>query len=91
MPHEDLHRSIMDGGSKKYRRRRKHQGADWTPERQSADSQDGFWCKSCRMWHGAMSKILSVSYEKRGGVWYILWTCTRSGNVIKDQGLVRRQ
>lgn len=91
MPHEDLHKALERGGAKQYRRRRKHQGADWTPEKSSALSSDGYWCKACRQRHGAMAKnVLGVTYERRNGVWYILWTCLKSGDVIHDEALVNK-
>ena len=89
----ELWNALQRGGrGPVYRRRKKHQGADWTPEKDSALSTDGAWCKSCRQRHGYMSKnALHASYEKRSGVWYILWTCIKSGNVIKDEPLLNQQ
>lgn len=87
MPHEDLHRSIMNGGGKTYRRRKKFQGATWTPDTETALAEDGPWCAGCRQRHGYMSKLLMTGYEKRQSVWYILWICRKTNNVIKDQAL----
>jgi hypothetical protein len=91
VPHEDLHRSIMNGGSKQYRRKRKYQGADWTPENHNALAGNGIWCPACRTRHGYKTKQLVLNYEKRSGVWHLLWICTKTGDVIKDEGMVNKQ
>ena len=86
---DDLYRTLLNSstGKKVFRRRKKHQGADWTPDNQSALSGDGPWCKNCRQRHGYMSKVMGTQYEKRNGVWFILWVCLKTGDVIKDQPL----
>ena len=80
----------MNSGRKTYRRKRKYQGASWTPERSSALTDDGIWCPRCKQRHGYKSQLVGLNYEKRNGVWYILWHCKKTGNVIKEQGLVRK-
>jgi hypothetical protein len=91
----ELWRALQHGQGGKgpvFRRRRRFQGATWTPEKDSALSTDGFWCKNCRVRHGAMSKnVLGAQYEKRNGVWYILWICKKSGNVIHETSMRRRR
>lgn len=87
---DDIHRTLVGAGRKIYRRKKKTQGSVWTPENKSADLDDGVWCKACRQRHGYKSKLLQTQYELRSGVWHILWTCIKSGDVVKDQGLVRK-
>lgn len=86
---DDLYRQLINSGAGKkvFRRKKKHQGADWTPDDASALSGDGPWCASCRQRHGYMSKLMGTQYEKRNGVWYILWVCKKTSNVIKDHAL----
>lgn len=93
MSSEDLYKALLRNGSKGpiYRRRKRHQGASWVPESgEGALAEDGPWCASCRQRHGFMSKTLVVQYEQRNGVWYILWVCKKSGDVIRDQALLSR-
>lgn len=72
--------------SPKYRRRRRFQGATWTPPASSAHMGDGEWCSVCRKRHGYMS--LGLDYERASsGRWKLLWYCKRTGNVIKEQEL----
>lgn len=70
----------------RFRRRRKFQGATWTPTNQSADIGDGEWCKSCHKRHGY--KTMGMNYDKTSsGKWKILWSCPKTGDVIKEQEL----
>jgi hypothetical protein len=68
-----------------YRRRKKHQGSTWTPERQPALYEDGQWCRACKTRHGYMT--MKVDYEKRNGHFVILWLCRTTGNVIGETKL----
>lgn len=65
----------------KYRKRRKHQGASWTPPSTSAVAGDGLWCGDCRKRHGYMT--LGLNYEKYKGKWKLLWYCRRTGRVLE--------
>jgi hypothetical protein len=67
---------------KPFRRRRKHEGATWTPESQSALSEDGVWCKACRQRHGYMN--LDMIHEKQGEAWVSHWVCRKTGNYIGE-------
>lgn len=69
-----------------FRRRRRHQGATWTPTNSSALTEDGVWCPVHRKRHGYMSEALSIAYEKRsdGSGFKIMWVCKLTGNVIKE-------
>lgn len=87
---DDLYRILLNGGSggRIFRRKKKHEGATWTPTNESALSGDGVWCPAHRQFHGYMSKAkLRTAYEKRNGIWYIQWICKQTGNVLKEQGL----
>jgi hypothetical protein len=91
MPHRDELWNALQRGSKGtvYRRKKRHQGADWTPEKDSALTDDGVWCPSCRVRHGYMAKrVLGTQYEQRNGAWHILWVCLKSGNIVKDELLL---
>jgi len=66
----------------KFRRRKKWQGATWTPPSQSAAVGDGLWCKRCKQRHGYKTMIFRLEiHPERGNS--ILWSCPRSGNVLK--------
>lgn len=80
--------NVVPLGRKVFRRKRKFQGATWTPTRQSADPDDGVWCPSHRIRHGYMSINLQTKYEKGSdGRWKILWICKLTGNVLREDGL----
>lgn len=69
-----------------FRRKKRHQGATWTPEKQSADTTDGLWCPVHRIRHGYSR--MAISYEKgSNGRWKILWSCRLTGNVLGEQSL----
>jgi hypothetical protein len=70
---------------KQYRRKRRWQGATWTPERLPADIDDGAWCRNCRTRHGFMT--MGLQYEKRKSGWWLLWSCRRTGRVIREMRL----
>ena len=82
---DELHRKL-------FRRKRKHKGETWNPDtRNSPNNELGPWCRHCRSTHPWRNKkTLGVAYEKRNGVWIIMWTCLITGNVIKEEGLVRK-
>ena len=74
-----------------YRRRRRYQGASWTPPSFSSEVEDGEWCKPCRKRHGYMSML--TLYERRerrlppeqGKLeWYLLWCCPRYQHVVAE-------
>lgn len=72
-------------GQKFFRRRRKFQGATWTPEASSALTTDGVWCPQHRMRHGYKSKALGATYEKgSNGKWKVLWFCSSTGDVLEE-------
>jgi hypothetical protein len=76
--------------SKFRRRRKKFQGADWTPPSMSAFPEDGEWCRPCKMRHGYSN--IGVKFEKRSdGGFRILWLCPKYGHVVgtKDLGEVK--
>jgi hypothetical protein len=67
----------------KFRKRKRWQGATWTPENQMADKVDGHWCRACKSRHGYMT--MDASYEKASdGNWRINWSCRKTGNVIGE-------
>jgi hypothetical protein len=72
-----------------FRRKKRHQGATWTPERTSAAPEDGAWCVSCHQRHGYKSRGLLMRVEKTvpGGRWRVLWTCKKTGDVLEIMGL----
>jgi hypothetical protein len=79
---------INPQGHRFFRRKKRWQGATWTPTQQSAAVEDGAWCKSCRQRHGYKSPVLKAAYEKASnGKWRILWTCSKTGNVIETTNL----
>ena len=80
--------------SKPFRRKKKWQGATWTPENKSAMLGDGVWCRHCRTRHGY--KTMGFALEKRSvqdkdGTWFILWSCRVTGNVIEEMPLRRQK
>lgn len=88
---DDLHKSLSTGG--RFRRKvRKHVGETWKPgQRNEPNAELGIWCKHCNSVHPWRNrKTLKTQYERRGGIWYILWTCAKTGNVLKEEGLVRK-
>jgi hypothetical protein len=69
-------------GRRPFRRRRRWQGATWTPESQSADRVDGVWCPVHRKRHGYGT--LGFEYERTSkGGWQVLWSCKTTGNVLQ--------
>jgi hypothetical protein len=66
---------------KPYRRRKKHQGADWTGEG-NALKADGVWCGYHKLRHGYMSKELGFTPERYNGKSYIHWYCKKTGDVL---------
>lgn len=79
-----------------FRRKRKFQGASWTPRSMSADKDDGQWCRRCRKFHGYMT--MGIGYEKRQTSrhvesgepiyrWVIMWKCPVSGDVVGERYL----
>jgi hypothetical protein len=79
----------INPGPKFFRRKRRFQGATWTPGSISAATEDGVWCASCRMRHGyGATKRLGLTYEKgSSGHWKLMWYCKLTGNVLKEQEL----
>ncbi len=77
---------LLGRGARIFRRKKKFQGATWTPEASSAISTDGVWCPTCRIRHGYMSQKLGLEYERRsnGIGWKKLWYCKLSGNVLQE-------
>jgi hypothetical protein len=67
--------------SKPYRRRKKHQGADWSGEG-NALKEDGVWCKFHKQRHGYKSKMLGFKPERYNGKSYIHWYCKETGDVL---------
>jgi hypothetical protein len=88
---DELRKGIIRLGNKPFRRIRKHKGETWKPgQRNEPNAELGVWCKACRSTHPWRNeRTLGFSYEKRNGVWYILWWCKKTGNVLKETGLVR--
>lgn len=84
--------NVVPFGRKVYRRKRRFQGATWTPNTITAAVEDGVWCAAHRIRHGYMSRNLGTTYEKGSdGYWKILWVCQLTGNVLKEEriGVVR--
>jgi hypothetical protein len=69
-----------------FRRKRRFQGATWTPASQSADRRDGVWCPVHRKFHGYGSTALNFTVGERrpNGTFKILWTCALTGNVLQE-------
>jgi hypothetical protein len=90
---DELHKGIIRMGGKPFRRIKKHKGEDWKPDqRQQPNTELGPWCSHCRTTHPWKNKnTLGTQYEKRSGVWWILWRCNKSGNIIKEQPVVGRR
>jgi hypothetical protein len=73
----------------RFRRRRKFQGASWTPENSAAEIGDGAWCKHCRTRHGYKNG-LNINYSKNDrGEWVILWSCKKTDMVVEETVLRR--
>jgi DNA-directed RNA polymerase subunit RPC12/RpoP len=78
--------------TKPFRRVRKHIGETWRPRASKAITEPGIWCPSCQSRHAYKSKkTLGATFEKRQGVWHILWFCKSTGNVLKDEGVQNGQ
>ncbi len=73
----------------KYRRRKKYQGATWTPKNQSAGIGAGVWCKSCKLRHGYMSMGMDYNYTPSTQTFSILWKCPFTDNVLEEQKLTK--
>lgn len=70
---------------RKIRRKKRWQGATWTPPSISAAKADGVWCPVHRMFHGYKSAQLVTDYEKRSdGEWRLLWICKMTGSVLGE-------
>lgn len=74
---------------KPFRRRKKYQGATWAPPSMSAVVGDGLWCKRCKQRHGYST--LGLKYEKRNSMWYIIWNCPKTGNVVGETPLASKK
>lgn len=70
------------GGNPKFRRRKKFQGATWTPENSAAELGDGLWCRQCKTRHGYMTMEIRYEYNKKKDRFNVLWTCKKTGNVL---------
>ena len=68
------------GDRRQYRRKKKYQGASWTPPSANADKPDGLWCRACMKHHGY--KSMGLSYNRTSQGWEMLWSCTRTNNII---------
>lgn len=80
---------VFGNGRRVYRRKRKYQGATWTPPSMSSDVEDGLWCKACHKRHGYM--VLGLKYEKDSkGCWVMIWYCRTTGNVVGQKTLPAR-
>jgi hypothetical protein len=80
----------INSSPKFYRRKKRFQGATWTPNTSSAAPEDGAWCARCRQRHGYKSSGLLMQVEKASdGNWRILWVCKKTGNVLEIMGLSR--
>lgn len=73
-----------------YRRRKKHQGADWTGEG-NALKEDGVWCGKHGKRHGYKSKELGFQPEVHNGTSYIHWTCKATGEVLETVRLEKSE
>lgn len=66
-----------------FRRKRRFQGASWTPPSVSAIKTDGIWCAFHRQRHGYKSSMLGAQYEKTStDKWRLLWYCKETGTVL---------
>lgn len=71
----------------------RHKGETWKPnQRNRPNEEKGIWCPHCYSVHAWRSKkTLGVRYTKTfAGQWLMLWYCKRTGNVLKEQGLMGR-
>lgn len=67
----------------KFRRKRRYQGATWTPGTISSDVENGVWCPQHRIRHGYKSDRLGVYYEKgKDNRFTALWYCKTTGAVL---------
>jgi hypothetical protein len=72
---------LPPGGNRVFRRKKRFQGASWTPPSMSAEVEDGLWCKRCKKRHGYMS--MDIAYEKQtDDTWKALWMCRVDGRVL---------
>lgn len=74
----------------KFRKRKKWQGATWTPKNQSAEIGDGAWCRSCKIRHGYMTMTLQYDKDSKGR-FQLLWGCPKTGNILETTTLTRKE
>jgi hypothetical protein len=70
----------------------RHKGETWSPNRRNLPNTElGIYCKHCYTTHAYKShKTLGIKFERNNaGLWVMLWFCKKTGNVIKEQGLMR--
>lgn len=67
------------------KRKKKWQGATWTPGTKSSDVPDGVWCGYHGLRHGYMSKELGFTPERYNGKSYIHWYCKKTGDVLDSK------
>jgi len=71
---------MIEPGKRVFRRKRRYQGASWTPPSMSAEVEDGLWCRRCKKRHGYMT--MHVGYEKVNGDWVTRWMCPVDERVL---------
>jgi hypothetical protein len=79
-----LYMALIRQGRKTWRRRRKHEGKNWTPPAPQ-DVSKGVWCPACSTRHPYNGTGRALTrYEKRGEHFVLMWLCPRRGNVIGE-------
>jgi hypothetical protein len=76
---------MENDGRRIFRRKKRWQGAVWSPKHQPALYEDGKWCKKCKTRHGYMT--MDVQYEKRGDHFVMLWLCKTTRDVVGETKL----
>lgn len=71
-------------GRRVFRRKKRFQGATWTPPSMSAAAEDGVWCSSCRKRHGYKTLGLLYGERRTDGRFKLLWYCKETGTVVKE-------
>jgi hypothetical protein len=72
------------GQRRPFRRKKRWQGATWTPQNQSADRIDGVWCPVHRKRHGYGTMGFNIGERRADGSFKVLWSCPTTGNVLQE-------
>lgn len=78
--------STYEPRMKPFRRKKRHEGKDWTPDRTKYEPKvdKGLYCKQCR--RQIQWKKLTTKYEVHNNDTYRLWFC-ECGNMVREDNM----